>query len=86
MAGSSKRISGWKTPSQLRREKEMEKKEQLKLPENERLEVVKIQGKGRGVKARIEFNEGEFVCEYVGMVEYSSKKSLSLIKWKFANP
>ena len=35
----------------------------LSIPEEEGLEVVEIQRKDRRVKARINYKEGEFVCE-----------------------
>ena len=51
----------------------MERQRELNKPEDEGLEVVDIDEKGRGVKARRDFQEGDFVCEYVGMGEYSLK-------------
>ena len=62
----ARRISSRKTPSQLRREQEMTMEALLSIPEEEGLEVVEIPRKGRGVKARIPFKEGDFVCEYIG--------------------
>ena len=38
----------------------------LDIPEDERLEVVRDSKMGRGVKAKIDFKEGEFVVEYSG--------------------
>ena len=63
---SARRISSRKTPSQRRREQEMVMESLLSIPEEEGLEVVEIPRKGRGVKARIPFKEGDFVCEYIG--------------------
>ena len=63
---SARRTSGRKTFSQLRREDEMRKRELLSRPEHERLKVVKIRGMGRGVRARVNFEAGDYIIEYCG--------------------
>ena len=61
-----RRSSDRKTPSQLRLEREMTMESYLNRPEGETLEVVEIPGKGRGVRSKIKFAKGEYICEYIG--------------------
>ena len=63
---SARRTSGRKTFSQLRREDKMRMQALLSRPEDERLEVFKVPEIGRGVKARVNFEVGDYIIEYCG--------------------
>ncbi|PAV58382.1 hypothetical protein WR25_23926 [Diploscapter pachys] len=72
------RRSSRKTGKQI----ELEEKDALKeaiytLANEKHLEVYYDDAKGRGIKARREFFQGEFVCEYKGkLMEYNEAKEL----------
>lgn len=69
------RRSGRKSKSVLENEKQKALEEALLSGKEEGLEVQEVEGKGRGVFAKIDFTRGQFVCEYAGeLINYETAK------------